>query len=280
MRIMVTGAAGMLGTDVVRAVEAAGHEAVPFTRDDLDVTDTGAVGSALSIEHPEAVINCSAYTDVDGAEENVEAARAVNADGARNVAAAAAEVGAAVVYPSTDYVFDGEKREPYVESDATGPRSAYGESKLRGEHDTAEANSRHHIVRTSWLFGANGKNIVDTMLSLARERDELKVVDDQVGCPTYTGHLAEGLLRVLLSEVHGVHHLAAAGQCSWYEFAREIFTRAGVDIKLEPCTTDEFPRPAPRPRYSVLGTERTGAPRLPPWQEGLDGYLAERTAAR
>ena len=280
MRVLVTGAAGMLGTDVVRAVEAAGHEPLPLTREDLDVTDGRAVGSTMTIERPDAVINCAAYTNVDGAESEPGAALAVNADGARNVAAAAAEAGAAVVYPSTDYVFDGEKREPYLESDPTGPRSSYGASKLRGEHDTADANSRHHIVRTSWLFGSSGKNFVDTMLSLARERDELKVVDDQVGCPTYTGHLAGGLVRVLLAEVYGVHHLAAAGQCSWYEFASEIFSRAGVDVRLEPCTTEEFSRPAPRPRYSVLGTEHTGAPLLPPWQEGLDSYLSERTAAR
>ncbi|MEA2403992.1 MAG: dTDP-4-dehydrorhamnose reductase [Thermoleophilaceae bacterium] len=280
MRILVTGAAGMLGTDVLRAVEAAGHEPVPATRDELDVTDAQEVESVVAIERPEAVSNCAAFTDVDGAEADPEGALAVNADGARNVAAAAAAVGAAVVYPSTDYVFDGEKREPYLESDATGPRSCYGESKLRGEHDTADANPRHHVVRTSWLFGSSGKNFVDTMLSLARERDELRVVDDQVGCPTYTGHLADGLVRLLLTEVYGVHHLAAAGQCSWYEFAREIFTRAGVDVRVEPCTTEEFPRPAPRPRYSVLGTEHTGAPLLPSWQEGLDGYLAERTAAR
>jgi dTDP-4-dehydrorhamnose reductase len=280
MRILVTGAGGMLGSDVVRAVEAAGHEPIPVAREELDVTDARAVESTMAIERPEAVINCSAYTDVDGAESDRAAALAVNADGARNIAAAAAEAGAAVVYPSTDYVFDGEKREPYLESDPTGPRTSYGESKLRGEHDTADANPRHQIVRTSWLFGAGGKNFVDTMLSLARERDELKVVDDQIGSPTYTGHLASGLVRLLLTEVYGVHHLAAEGQCSWHEFAREIFRRAGMDVRLEPCTTEEFPRPAPRPRYSVLSTERTGAPRLPAWQDGLDGYLAERTAAR
>jgi dTDP-4-dehydrorhamnose reductase len=204
----------------------------------------------------------------------------VNRDGARNVAAGAAGVGAAVVQPSTDYVFDGSKRTPYLESDPTGPRSAYGRSKLAGEHAVAEANKRHLVVRTSWLFGVSGSNFVDTMLGLARDRDEVKVVHDQVGCPTYTGHLAEALVRLAGTDAHGVHHVAGGGACSWFEFATEIFRQAGLDVRAVPCKTADFPRPAPRPAYSVLGSERPDAVRLPDWREGLASYLSERAPAR
>jgi dTDP-4-dehydrorhamnose reductase len=176
-----------------------------------------------------------------------------------------------VLYVSTDYVFDGTKREPYVESDPVNPQSAYGRTKLAGERVTAEANPRHYIVRTSWLFGPGGKNFVETMLGLG---PEVRVVDDQVGSPTFTGHLADALARLARTEDYGVHHLTASGSCSWFEFAREIFARAGSDTRAKPCTTADFPRPAPRPAYSVLGSER--GHRLPSWQEGLDAYLGVR----
>jgi dTDP-4-dehydrorhamnose reductase len=263
--IFVTGAAGMLGQDVV---SAAGDGAVALSRADLDVTDAGAAREAL--DGADVVINCAAWTDVDGAEEHAEEALAVNREGARNVAAAARRV----VYVSTDYVFDGAKRAPYVESDPTAPLQSYGRSKLAGELATAEANSRHFIVRSSWLFGAGGGNFVETMLRLGGERDELRVVDDQVGCPTFTGHLAEAIVALARTEDYGIHHLAGAGACSWYQFAREIFDRSGVECQVEPCTTDEYPLPARRPAWSVLGSERGRS--LPPWQEGLDAYLGVR----
>ncbi len=177
-----------------------------------------------------------------------------------------------MIYVSTDYVFDGTKREPYLESDPVNPQTAYGRTKLAGERATAEANPRHHIVRTSWLFGPGGPNFVETILRLARERDSLRVVDDQVGKPTYTGHLAPELLELAASEEYGIHHRAGAGECSWFEFALEIVERAGLDCSVEPCTTAEFPRPAPRPAYSVLGGEQ----RLPSWREGLEAYLGVR----
>ncbi len=177
---------------------------------------------------------------------------------------------------STDYVFDGSADRPYVESDPVGPIGAYGATKLEGERAVAEANPNHLIVRTAWLFGVHGPNFVETMLRVGRERGAARVVDDQVGCPTYTGHLARGLLELAASERTGVQHLAGAGACSWHDFARAIFERAGLDVELEPCTTAEFPRPAPRPAWSVLGSEHPGAPTLAPWQEGLDAYLAER----
>jgi dTDP-4-dehydrorhamnose reductase len=265
MTIAVTGAAGMLGQDVVRA---AGDEVVAYSRAELDVTDAAAVRETLA--GVDLAINCAAWTGVDAAEEHEAEALAVNRDGARNVAAAARRV----VYVSTDYVFDGSKRTPYIESDPTGPLQSYGRTKLAGERATAEANPRHYIVRSSWLFGAGGPNFVETMLRLGRERDDLRVVADQVGCPTFTGHLADGLLRLAEAEDYGVHHLAGGGACSWYEFAREIFTRSSVDCNVEPITTEEYPVPARRPAWSVLGSERGNA--LAPWQEGLEAYLGVR----
>jgi dTDP-4-dehydrorhamnose reductase len=271
MRILVLGAGGMLGRDVVRL---AGDDAVGLTRADCDVTDADAVRAAVHDASPEVVVNCAAWTDVDGAEERSAEALAVNAEGAANAARAAELGGASVVYVSTDYVFDGEKREPYVESDTTGPISSYGRSKLAGEEATSTANDRHFVVRSSWLFGEHGKNFVATMLGI--ERDELRVVDDQVGCPTYTPHLAEGILRLVRGEDYGIHHVAGGGQCSWFEFARAIFERAGIDKRVEPCGSDEFPRPAKRPAWSVLRSERPDPIELPSWQEGLDSYLGVR----
>jgi dTDP-4-dehydrorhamnose reductase len=250
----------MLGQDVVRAASAVG-----YSRAELDVTDAAAVREAIGPD--DLVVNCAAWTDVDGAEEHEDEALRINRDGARNVAEAAG----AVVYVSTDYVFDGTKRAPYVESDPVNPMTAYGRTKLEGERATAAANPRHFIARTSWLFGPGGKNFVETMLALG---PEVRVVDDQVGCPTFTGHLADALVRLAGTEEYGVHHVAAAGSCSWFEFAREIFARAGSDTRVEPCTTADFPRPAPRPAYSVLESERGN--RLPTWQEGLDAYLGVR----
>jgi dTDP-4-dehydrorhamnose reductase len=254
---VVVGAAGMLGQDLACDIG--------FSRSQLDVTHRQAVREAISKK--DLVFNCAAWTDVDGAEEHEDEALRVNRDGARNVAEAAG----VVVYVSSDYVFDGRKGEPYVESDPVNPLSAYGRSKVEGEWATAEANTRHLIVRSSWLYGHGGKNFVETMLGLG---PEVRVVDDQVGSPTYTSLLAGGLSLVATSEEYGVHHLAASGSCSWFEFAREIFERAGKDVRVEPCTTAEFPRPAPRPAYSVLGSER--GHELPSWQEGLDVYLRGR----
>ena len=268
MTLLVTGAGGMLGRDVMRAAP----DAVGLTHAELDITDAAAVRAAVDEVRPDAIVNCAAYTNVDGAEDDEETATRVNGAGA--LADAAGD--AVLVYPSTDYVFDGSKREPYVESDPVAPQSAYGRSKLAGERASARA-ARHVIVRTSWLFGVAGKNFVDTMLGLD---GELKVVDDQVGCPTYTGHLAEALVDLAGGRLRGVVHVAGSGQCSWYEFAAEIFRRAGKDVALRPCTTEEFPRPAPRPAYSVLRSERPDAPRLPDWREGLAAYLSERAVAR
>jgi dTDP-4-dehydrorhamnose reductase len=198
-------------------------------------------------------------------------------EGARLVALGAAEVGAAVVYPSTDYVFDGQKGAPYVESDATRPLSVYGQTKAAGEAETAAANPRYFIVRTSWLYGTAGRNFVETMLTLGRDQGDVVVVRDQVGCPTYTGHLADAIVRLVGTTAYGIHHIAGGGECSWYEFAQEIFHQSALEVRTMSMTTAELNRPAPRPAYSVLATERSEAIHLPDWQEGLAAYLAERT---
>jgi dTDP-4-dehydrorhamnose reductase len=234
------------------------------------------VQTALASSRPELVINCAAWTNVDGAETEYDRALAVNGPGAGNVARAAADAGAWTIHVSSDYVFDGTKRQPYVESDQVGPVSGYGRSKLAGEIAVAQATPyRHTIVRTSWLFGAYGPCFPSTILKLAGERDTLSVVDDQVGCPTFTGHLARALVGLAGAERLGVFHVAAGGECSWFQFAREIVEHGGEQCEVSPCTTDEFPRPAPRPAYSVLRSER-GAPELPHWRQGLAEYFAVR----
>ncbi len=280
MKLLVTGAAGMLGRDVMLAAGNAGHDVVGFGRAELDVTDAAAVERKLDLERPDVVVNCAAWTDVDGAEEAEETAIAVNGAGAGNLAAAAAALGASVVYVSSDYVFDGAKGAPYVETDQPAPLSAYGRTKLAGEEATAAANKRHFIVRSAGLFGIGGSNFVETMLRLAADHGEVLVVRDQVGSPTYTWHLAYGVVRLIEGIEFGIHHMAAAGQCSWYEFAREIFEQAKVECKVLSITTEEFGRPAPRPSFSALTSQREHAIRLPSWQDGLAGYLAQRQAER
>ncbi|HEY2316887.1 MAG TPA: dTDP-4-dehydrorhamnose reductase [Solirubrobacteraceae bacterium] len=275
MRILITGAGGMLGVEVQRAAENAGHETLALTRAQLDIGDGPATAETVRDAAPEAVINCAAWTDVDGAESQAEAATAVNGAGAGNVATAAAGVGAWLVHVSTDYVFDGAKPAPYVESDPVGPVSAYGRSKLEGERAVATAAPETHtIVRTAWLFGAGGKCFPKTILRAASQRPELTVVADQVGCPTFTGHLAQALVTLAAQRTPGVLHVAGAGQCSWYEFAAAILAAANVDCPVKPISTAEYPLPARRPANSVLRSER-GAPALPDWRAGLEAFLSE-----
>jgi dTDP-4-dehydrorhamnose reductase len=276
MKILVTGAGGMLGNDVILAAGNAGHDVVGFGHTQLDIADSTAVGSKFEAERPDVVINCAAYTDVDGAEEAEEQALAVNGTGAGNVAAAAAAVDASVLYVSSDYVFDGAKGEPYVEGDQPAPLSAYGRTKLAGEESTATANPRHFVVRSSWLFGIGGGNFVETMLRLAADHGEVLVVRDQVGSPTYTWHLASGMVRLIEGLEYGIHHMAAAGTCSWYDFANEIFEQAKVECKVMSGTTEMLGRPAPRPPYSALASQRQHAIVLPAWQDGLAAYIAQR----
>jgi dTDP-4-dehydrorhamnose reductase len=288
MRLLITGAAGMLGRDLHALACEQGHECVALPRSALDVSDPLAVDSAVNeaaargAGRLDAVINCAAYTDVDGAQSDPRSAFAINGEGPGHLARAAARAGAWMLHVSSDYVFDGRKRSPYLESDRTGPLSVYGQSKLAGELAVASAApDGHTIVRSSWLFGLNGACFPATILRLAGEREELAVVEDQVGCPTYTVHLAEGLLELIAGAGDppcGVVHMSAARECSWFTFAAEILRRAGAATTVRPCRSDQMPRPAPRPAYSVLRSERGEAiPELPSWREGLEEYLGART---
>jgi dTDP-4-dehydrorhamnose reductase len=254
--VLLTGAGGQLGA----ALREEFPDADARTRAELDVAEPIALGYA-----PELVLHAAAWTDVDGAEADEAGALRVNVEGTRNVAA----LGAPVVYYSSDYVFDGSKREPYVESDDPAPLGAYGRSKLLGEREVREG----WILRSSWLFGRTGHNFVRTMLRLGAERDEVRVVGDQRGCPTYVGHLAAAT-RELVGLPGGVWHVAAEGEATWAEFAEAIFAEAGLDCSVFPVSTQELGRPAPRPAYSVLRSEREGAPTLPHWREGLRECLA------
>src|SRR5205807_887832 len=241
--------------------EFADVELIALTRADWDVTEPPP-----PLDTPDLILHAAAWTDVDGAEDDPQGAAAVNVGGTANVAS----LGAPLVYYSTDYVFDGTKGEPYVESDAPNPLSAYGRTKLHGE---AAAGERAWIVRSSWLYGETGHNFVRTMLRLGAERDEVAVVDDQRGSPTYVGHLAEAT-RAIVNLPSGRWHVAAAGDCTWAEFAEAIFEEAGLDCRVRRISTEELGRPAPRPTYSVLRSERPEAPPLPHWREGLRACLA------
>jgi dTDP-4-dehydrorhamnose reductase len=302
---LLTGAAGMLGHDVRRAAARAGHELVladlPGAGESdssagpdagallaLDITDQADVERLLERVHGDAgglqgIVNCAAWTDVDAAESKRELAQAVNADGAGVLARSAAALGVPLLHISTDYVFDGVApldehghARAFVESDPTGPRSVYGSTKLGGERQVLAASPRHTVVRTAWLYGLEGRNFVETMLRLAGERDAVQVVTDQVGSPTWGGHLAPALLGLLERGVGGLVHLTGAGEVSWNGFAREIFRQAEVSCTVEPASSEEMARPAPRPAWSALASERDDVVPMPPWQDGLAGYLAAR----
>lgn len=282
MRLLITGAAGMLGQDLVAAAAARGIDNVALGLGQLDITDEGAVHDVVAEAAPDVVVNCAAWSDVDGAESRSEEAQAVNGDGPGYLARAAVRRGAWTIHISSDYVFDGAKREPYVESDPARPLSAYGRSKLSGEQRVAAAApDGHTIIRSSWLFGAGGRCFPATILELAGERESIDVVDDQVGCPTFAGHLAHAILDVAQAQPLGILHVAGTGSCSWFDFARAVVDAAGLETEIRPCSTEDMPRPATRPAYSVLGSERRDeVPALPAWQTGLEQYMALRTPAR
>jgi dTDP-4-dehydrorhamnose reductase len=258
-RVLITGAGGQLGV----ALQEAFPGAAALTRAEWDVTMPAPESLVTDCN---LVLHAAAWTDVDGAEDDPQGAAAANVGGTQHAAA----LGAPLVYYSSDYVFAGEKRSPYVESDAPDPRSAYGRTKLHGE---AAAGERAWIVRASWLFGPTGRNFLRTMLALGAERDEVAVVDDQRGCPTYVGHLAEAT-RAVVRLPFGVYHVAPEGECTWADFAEAIFAEAGLDCRVRRIATAELGRPAPRPAYSVLRSEKPGTPVLPHWREGLRACLA------
>jgi dTDP-4-dehydrorhamnose reductase len=279
MKIMVTGADGMLGTDLMTRLKVA-HDAVGVDIRDFDITDELGVSSHVADVRPDWVIHCAAFTNVDGCEKEPDKAYLVNGDGPRNIARACWAAGCRVLYVSTDYVYDGKKGEPYTEADQTGPLNVYGASKLRGEQEVLKVVKDALIVRTSWLFGKNGPNFVEAILGQIGKKDELSVVDDQVGSPTYTPDLADGLIRLVEAGAKGVVHVANEGACSWYDYAVRILALAGEKgIRVTPISTEKLGRPALRPAYSVLSKDRyfaiTGR-RLRGWEDALADYMRTR----
>src|SRR5512133_2038447 len=273
--ILVVGANGMLGRDLTALI---GDAARGVDIDEIDITSLESTERILKTLKPEVVINCAAYTDVDGCETNVETAMQVNGEGVAHLAMATREIGARLVHVSTDYVFDGGKGSPYVEDDAPCPLGVYGESKLAGEMNAA-FNPDHLIVRTQWLYGLHGKNFVETMLRLAGEKDQLAVVDDQVGSPTWTVDLAHAIVALLKTGHRGVYHAANSGFCSWNDFAKAIFEESGLQVKVKSMTTEELNRPARRPLYSTLDCSKlvrdTGF-QPQSWRAALTAYLRLR----
>lgn len=277
MKILVTGANGQLGQDLMRLLKDS-FELYGFDRNDMDITDLDQCKQVMERIRPDVVIHAAAHTAVDMAESEPDAAYKVNAVGSRNVAVAANLVGSKVCYISTDYVFDGLGNKPYNEYDNTNPTGIYGKSKRAGEIAVQTLCDRYFIVRTSWVYGVHGNNFVKTMLKLGKEKDQLKVVHDQIGSPTYTVDLSAFLAELIQTEKYGIYHASNTGVCSWYEFAQAIFEESGIDILLEPCTTKEFPRPAPRPKYSVMdhmSIRTNGFTDLPHWRKALQSFLKE-----
>lgn len=251
MKILITGSNGMLGHDLIEVLKK-DHELVLTNSKTLDITDEKQVMDEIIKQKPDIVINSAAYTDVDGCEENQDLAYAVNGEGVRNLALACRKTDCALLHISTDYIFDGSARNPIAEDGEIGPISVYGKSKLEGEKAIQEILDKYFIVRTAWLYGINGRNFPKTMLELAENHSEITVVYDEVGSPTYTPDLAEGISKLIETEKYGIYHLTNSGSCSWCEFAKYIFEIAQKDIKVIPVTASEFSRPAPRPSYSVL----------------------------
>lgn len=275
--ILVVGANGMLGCDLTALLGDRGH-GVDIA--DIDITSPESVMKVIGALKPEVVINCAAYTDVDGCESNIETAMAVNGEGVAYLAMACRDLGALLVQVSTDYVFDGGKGTPYVEDDAPCPLSVYGESKLAGEMNAASC-PEYLIVRTQWLYGLHGKNFVETMLRLGAEKDELTVVDDQIGSPTWTVDLARAIIALIDSGCRGIYHAANSEYCSWNGFAQAIFEEAGLHVSVRPMTTTELNRPARRPLYSTLECSKlTGDTGFRPqaWRNALQEYLKLRTS--
>jgi dTDP-4-dehydrorhamnose reductase len=272
VHLLVTGANGMLGHRVAAVAHARGHAVTATDLPELDLTDEDAVRRYVDRMAPDAIVNCAAYTDVDACEDHEELATRVNGDAAGNVA----RCGVRVVHVSTDYVFPGDnRRTPYVESDEPAPKTAYGRSKLAGERAVLEAGDGHAIVRTAWLFGEGGRNFVYPMLALGAERDEVSVVFDQVGSPTWTGHLAPALVELAERGGSGIYHGAGGGACSWFELAIEAMRLRELDCRIVAITADEYPSATPRPAFSVLATERDDGIRLPDWHEGVEAHVKE-----
>lgn len=269
MNVLVTGALGQLGRALPAAL--ANHEVVALPRGELDIADLDAVREVVRMHRPDLIINAAAYNRVDDAEADDTAAYRGNALGPRNLALASADIGIPLLHVSTDYVFDGRATRPYHEFDRPDPQSAYGRSKLAGEQAVRALNPRHYLVRTAWVYDAQGGNFPRTILSLAA-RPEVRVVDDQTGSPTYAPHLAAAIARLIPSAAFGTYHFAGQGAVTWYGLTRKLYELRGIATPVVPVTTAEFPRPAQRPRYSVLTTLQEPRIVLPPWQDGLADF--------
>lgn len=276
MKVFVTGVKGQLGFDVVNELKKRGHEAIGVDIDEMDITDEASVNRVIRAAAPDAVIHCAAYTAVDAAEENEELCRNVNAKGTEYIAKVCRELDIRMMYISTDYVFDGQGTRPWEPDDEREPLNVYGQTKYEGELAVEENLAKYFIVRIAWVFGVNGKNFIKTMLNLGKTHDKLTVVADQVGSPTYTYDLARLLVDMIETEKYGRYHATNEGLCSWYEFACEIFNQAGMNVKVEPVGSDQYPVKAKRPMNSRMSKDKldeNGFDRLPSWQDALKRYL-------
>lgn len=279
MRVLVTGVKGQLGYDVVRTLEQRHHEVIGVDIEEMDITDATQVSKKIKEVAPDAVIHCSAYTAVDRAEEEVALCRRVNAEGTENIAKVCKELDCKMLYISTDYIFSGDGNRPWEPDDEPNPLNLYGQTKYEGEVAVKTQCKKFFIVRISWVFGINGNNFVKTMLRLGKENGAVKVVEDQIGSPTYTYDLAILLADMVESEAYGEYHATNEGFCSWYEFAKEIFAAAGMsDVEVTPVATGEFPVKAARPKNSRMSKEKlvkNGFNKLPEWQDAVQRYLKE-----
>ena len=279
MRILITGATGQLGHDLLRLLETTkDYKVIATGRHDLDITDYAKVKGFISEARPDIIIHAAAFTAVDQCESQMDLAFKVNALGARNVASVSSHIGAKLVYISTDYVFDGAKKGPYREFDTPNPLNIYGQSKLLGEQFVKEQTSRFFIIRTAWLYGIEGRNFVKTMLELGMKGEELRVVNDQRGTPSCTTDLAREIVQIMTTELYGTYHCTSQGECTWYDFAVEIFRCANLEVRIKPVSTGEYPRPARRPKNSVLDNyllRLQGLDTMPDWRDALNLFMRE-----
>ena len=278
MKVLVTGVKGQLGYDVVKELEKRGLEAIGVDIEEMDITDADSVRSVITESNPDAVIHCAAYTAVDAAEDNEAVCRKVNADGTQNIANVCKNLDIKMLYISTDYVFSGDGERPWEPEDPREPKSVYGKTKYEGELAIQNTLEKYFIVRIAWVFGVNGKNFVKTMLRLAEDHNELKVVNDQYGSPTYTYDLARLLVDMILTDKYGVYHATNEGICSWYEFACAIFKEAGLSTKVLPVTSAEYGAKANRPYNSRMSKDKlteNGFEKLPTWEDALKRYIKE-----
>ena len=276
MKILVTGVKGQLGYDVVREGESRGLEMFGTDVDTMDITDAGQVKQVIEDYRPDAVIHCAAYTAVDAAEDNQELCRKINVDGTRNIAEVCKTMDIPMMYFSTDYIFNGQGENFWKEDDEKQPLNVYGQTKYEGELAVQELIQKYFILRISWVFGVNGNNFIKTMLRLGKEKGAAGVVSDQIGSPTYTYDLAKLVIDMIQTDKYGIYHVTNDGLCSWYEFACEIFKQAGLDVKVTPLTTAEYPAKAARPFNSRMSKDKlinAGFEMLPSWQDALERYL-------